>query len=78
MPLRGDGCVRLGRTQITGGKSARFASHPCGPTNCRRPPARPRLPTITLNVYGHLFGNSHDRAAEIVEAAFGKALALTE
>ena len=42
------------------------------------PPARPRLPTITLNVYGHLFGNSHDRAAEIVEAAFGKALALTE
>jgi integrase len=31
-------------------------------------------PTITLNVYGHLFGNSDDRAAEIVEAAFGKTL----
>jgi integrase len=31
-------------------------------------------PTITLNVYGHLFGNSDDRAAEIIEAAFGKAL----
>lgn len=31
-------------------------------------------PTITLNVYGHLFGNSDDRAAEIVEAAFGKVL----
>jgi len=31
-------------------------------------------PTITLNIYGHLFGNSDDRAAEIVEAAFGKVL----
>jgi integrase len=31
-------------------------------------------PTITLNVYGHLFGNSDDRAADIIEAAFGKAL----
>ena len=31
-------------------------------------------PTITLNVYGHLFGDSDDRAAEIVEAAFGKTL----
>jgi integrase len=31
-------------------------------------------PTITLNVYGHLFGNSDDRAAEIIEVAFGKAL----
>jgi hypothetical protein len=27
-----------------------------------------------LNVYGHLFGDSDDRAAEIVEAAFGKTL----
>jgi len=31
-------------------------------------------PTITLNVYGHLFANSDDRAADVVEAAFGKAL----
>jgi integrase len=31
-------------------------------------------PTITLNVYGHLFGNSDDRAADIIEAAFGKTL----
>jgi integrase len=31
-------------------------------------------PTITLNVYGHLFANSDDRAAEIIEAAFGKVL----
>jgi integrase len=31
-------------------------------------------PTITLNVYGHLFGNSDDRAAEIIEVAFRKAL----
>ena len=27
-------------------------------------------PTITLNVYGHLFSNTDDRAAEIMEAAF--------
>ena len=31
-------------------------------------------PTITLNVYGHLFANSDNRAADVVEAAFGKAL----
>ena len=31
-------------------------------------------PTITLNVYGHLFSNSDDRAADVVETAFGKAL----
>ena len=29
-------------------------------------------PTITLGIYGHLFENSDDRAAEIIEAAFGK------
>ena len=29
-------------------------------------------PVITLGVYGHLFENSDDRAAEIIEAAFGK------
>jgi integrase len=29
-------------------------------------------PTITLGVYGHLFSNSDDRAAEIVEAAFSR------
>ena len=27
-------------------------------------------PTITLAVYGHLFGNTDARAAEIMEAAF--------
>ena len=27
-------------------------------------------PTVTLNVYGHLFSNTDDRAAEITEAAF--------
>ena len=31
-------------------------------------------PTTTLNEYGHLFGNSDDRAAQVIEAAFGKAL----
>jgi integrase len=31
-------------------------------------------PTITLNVYGHLFGNTDDRAAQVIETAFGKAL----
>ena len=31
-------------------------------------------PTIILNVYGHLFGSGYDRAAETVEAAFGKTL----
>jgi integrase len=31
-------------------------------------------PTITLNIYAHLFANSDDRAAEIIEAAFGKVL----
>jgi integrase len=29
-------------------------------------------PTITLSVYGHLFANSDDRAAAVVEAAFGR------
>lgn len=29
-------------------------------------------PTITLSVYGHLFANSDDRAAQIMEAAFSK------
>jgi integrase len=31
-------------------------------------------PTITLGVYGHLFNNSDDRAVQVMEAAFGKAL----
>jgi integrase len=30
-------------------------------------------PTITLKVYGHLFANTDDRAAKILEAAFEKA-----
>jgi integrase len=29
-------------------------------------------PTITLAVYGHLFSNTDDRAAEIMEAAFSR------
>ena len=29
-------------------------------------------PTITLGVYGHLFSNTDDRAAEIMEAAFSR------
>lgn len=29
-------------------------------------------PAITLAVYGHLFGNTDAKAAEIMEAAFGK------
>jgi integrase len=32
-------------------------------------------PTITLDVYGHLFGNTDDRAADVIERAFGKVLA---
>jgi integrase len=32
-------------------------------------------PTITLGVYGHLFGNTDDRAADVIEWAFGKVLA---
>jgi integrase len=28
-------------------------------------------PTVTLNVYGHLIHGSDDRAAQIVDAAFG-------
>ncbi|MGA7678736.1 MAG: hypothetical protein WCA54_01025 [Pseudolabrys sp.] len=31
-------------------------------------------PTITLNIYGHLFGNTDDRA-DVIERAFGKVLA---
>ena len=27
-------------------------------------------PTVTLNVYGHLFANTDDRAAQIVQSAF--------
>lgn len=30
-------------------------------------------PTITLGVNGHLFSNTDDRAAQVVEAAFGRA-----
>ena len=29
-------------------------------------------PTITLAVYGHLFSNTDDRAAQIMEATFAK------
>ena len=32
-------------------------------------------PTITLNIYGHLLGNTDDRAADVIERAFGKVLA---
>ena len=31
-------------------------------------------PTITLGIYGHLFDNTGDRAADVIEAAFGKTL----
>jgi hypothetical protein len=31
-------------------------------------------PTITLKVYGHLFANTDERAAQIMEAAFGRAI----
>ena len=31
-------------------------------------------PMITLGVYGHLFSNTDDRAAAVVEAAFAKTL----
>ena len=31
-------------------------------------------PTITLSVYGHLFTNTDDRAAQIMQAAFGRAI----
>jgi integrase len=31
-------------------------------------------PAITLNVYGHMFGNSDDRAAAVFESAFGNSL----
>jgi len=29
-------------------------------------------PIVTLTIYGHLFGNTDDRAAEIMEAAFSQ------
>jgi len=32
-------------------------------------------PTITLGVYGHLFGSHDDKAADVIERAFGKVLA---
>jgi integrase len=32
-------------------------------------------PTITLDIYSHLFGNTDDRAADVIERAFGKVLA---
>ena len=32
-------------------------------------------PTITLSVYGHLFTNTDDKAAEVMEALFAKACA---
>jgi hypothetical protein len=56
------------------GMGPRFGSKQVAINNsaCTPPHASP---TITLNVYRHLFGNSDDRAAEIVEAAFGTTLA---
>jgi len=30
-------------------------------------------PAVTLNIYGHLFSNTDDKAAEVMEAAFSKA-----
>jgi integrase len=35
-------------------------------------------PTITLDIYGHLFGSSDDRAADVIEKAFGKVLLANE
>jgi hypothetical protein len=35
-------------------------------------------PTITLGIYGHLFGNTDDKAADVVEIAFGKVLLANE
>ncbi len=32
-------------------------------------------PTITLGVYGHLFGSTDDKAADVIERAFGRVLA---
>ncbi len=32
-------------------------------------------PTITLDIYGHLFSNTDDQAADVIERAFGKVLA---
>ena len=32
-------------------------------------------PTVTLNVYAHLFGNTDERAAAVVEAALAGVLA---
>jgi hypothetical protein len=37
-------------------------------------PAARGSPRITLGVYGHLFANAVERAAQVVEAAFGAAL----
>jgi integrase len=31
-------------------------------------------PTITLGIYGHLFENISDRAADVIEAALGNTL----
>jgi hypothetical protein len=31
--------------------------------------------TIALNIYGHLFGKTGGRAADVIERAFGKVLA---
>jgi integrase len=31
--------------------------------------------TITLNIYGHLFGKTDGRAADVIARAFGKVLA---
>ena len=35
-----------------------------------QPPPRTGSPTVTLAVYGHLFGDTDTRAAEIMEATF--------
>jgi hypothetical protein len=41
-------------------------------------PVAQASPRITLGVYGHVFANADDRAARVVEAAFGAALTECE
>ena len=72
-----------GATRAAAGQPARTASHSRLTARCLQVmdvlTISRRLghgsPTITLGIYGHLFGNSDDRAADVIERAFGKVLA---
>ena len=68
-------------TRAATGQPARITAYTCFATHClgdgrahHLAPSGAWLAHITLGVYGHLFGNSDDMAADPIVRAFGKVL----